>query len=58
MWCVFDWSDSRNEHQIDCDDCKKKKKEKLNKPPNPHEWKKWKKSIDKILNTFGKRRIN
>ena len=48
---VFDWSDSRNEHQIDCDDCKKKKKEKLNKPPNPHERKKWKKSIDKDQST-------
>ena len=44
---VFDWSDSRNEHQVNCDECKDKKKEKLNLPKYPHKQRQWKKSIAK-----------
>ena len=32
---VFDWSDSQNEYQVDCDECKAKRKGKLNQPKNP-----------------------
>ena len=44
---MFDWSDSRNEHQVDCDECKAKKKAKLNQPKNQQKLRKWKKSIAK-----------
>ena len=44
---MFNWSDSRNEHQVDCDECKAKKKAKLYQPKNPQQWRKWKKSVAK-----------
>ena len=44
---MFDRSDSRNEHQVDCDECKAKKKAKLNQTKNPQKQRKWKKSIAK-----------
>ena len=44
---AFDWSDSRNEHQVNCTECTAKKNEQLHRPKYPHTRRQWKKSIAK-----------
>ena len=43
----FDWSDTQNEHQKDCDDCMIIKELKEALPVNPVKGKQWKKSVAK-----------